>query len=110
MLDMSVPAVKSALQRARARLKEVAPAPDDVAEPTDPAARALLEQHFRGFEHADLAVLERALRTDASIEMVGSRTWFSGRATCLRHLARVVGSPGDWRMLPTQVNGQPAAA
>jgi RNA polymerase sigma-70 factor (ECF subfamily) len=50
------------------------------------------------------------LRTDAAIELVGARTWFSGKATCLRYLAHVIGSPGDWLMIPTHANGQPAAA
>ena len=49
------------------------------------------------------------MRTDAAIEMVGTRTWFSGRATCLRYLGHVIGSPGDWLMIPTLANGQPAA-
>lgn len=31
------------------------------------------------------------------------------RVTCLRYLAHVIGSPGDWRMTPTLANGQPAA-
>jgi RNA polymerase sigma-70 factor (ECF subfamily) len=70
----------------------------------------LLDEYIAGFENADTAALERALRTDAAIEMVGTRTWFSGRMTCLRYLAHVVGSPGDWRMIPTLANGQPAAA
>jgi RNA polymerase sigma-70 factor, ECF subfamily len=48
-------------------------------------------------------------QSDVAIEMVGTRTWFSGRATCLRYLAHVIGSPGDWRMTPTVANGQPAA-
>jgi RNA polymerase sigma-70 factor, ECF subfamily len=43
-------------------------------------------------------------------EMVGARTWFSGRVTCLRYLAHVIGSAGDWLMTPTLANGQPAAA
>ena len=30
--------------------------------------------------------------------------------TCLRYLAHVIGSPGDWLMTPTGANGQPAAA
>jgi hypothetical protein len=60
-------------------------------------------------ENADTTVLEKALRAAASIEMVGTRTWFSGRATCLRYLAHVIGSAGDWRMTPTLANGQPAA-
>jgi len=111
MLDISIPAVKSALQRARARLKEVAPSADDVVEPTEPQARALLEQYIAAFENADPALLEEALRHDAALEMIGSRTWFSGRRTCLPFIATyVLGSPGDWRMLAIEANGQPAAA
>jgi RNA polymerase sigma-70 factor, ECF subfamily len=108
MLDTSTTAVKSTLQRARARLDEVAPAPERIIEPTEPRALELLGQYIAGFENADTAALEKALRTDAAIEMVGTRTWFSGRATCLRYLANVIGSPGDWQMAPTLANGQPA--
>jgi hypothetical protein len=90
-----IPAVKRALQRARARLKEAAPRADDVVEPTEPQARALLEQYIAAFE---AALLEEALRHDAALEMIGSRTWFSGRTTCLPFIATyVLGSPGDWR-------------
>jgi len=39
------------------------------------------------------------------------RTWFAGRKTCVPFLrSRLLGSPGDWRMLATSANGQPAAA
>ena len=110
MLGTSAVAVKSMLQRARARLDEAAPALDDLIEPGDPRARELLGQYIAGFEHADLESLEKALRADAAIEMTGSRTWFSGRVTCLRYLAHVIGSAGDWRMTATAANGQPAAA
>jgi RNA polymerase sigma-70 factor (ECF subfamily) len=110
MLDMSVTAVKSALQRARTRMRDVAPSADDVVEPTEPLARELLERYMAAFESADTALLEEVLRHDAALEMVGSRTWFAGRATCLPYLAGVVGMPGDWRMLAIAANGQPAAA
>jgi hypothetical protein len=71
----------------------------------------LLAQYIAAFETADAATLERALRHDAALEMVGSRTWFAGRTTCLPYLATyVLGSPGDWRMLAIIANGQPAAA
>jgi RNA polymerase sigma-70 factor, ECF subfamily len=110
MLGTSTAAVKSMLQRARARLDELAPEPDGVIEPSDPRARELLGQYIAGFEDADTARLEKALRADASIEMIGARTWFSGKVTCLRYLAHVVGSPGDWLMTPVAANGQPAAA
>jgi RNA polymerase sigma-70 factor (ECF subfamily) len=110
MLSTSTAAVKSTLQRARARLEEVAPAPERVSEPTEPHAQALLGQYIAGFENADTVALETALRSDAAIELVGTRTWFSGRVTCLRYLAHVIGSPGDWLMIPVLANGQPAAA
>jgi RNA polymerase sigma-70 factor, ECF subfamily len=45
-----------------------------------------------------------------SKQLVGTRTWFSGRVTCLCYLAHVIGSPGDWLMTHTLANGQPAAA
>ena len=110
MLGISSAAVKSALQRARARLDEVAPTPESVIEPTEPRARELLSQYMAGFENSDTAALEKALRTDAAIELVGTRTWFSGRQTCLRYLGQVIGAPGDWLMTATLANGQPAAA
>jgi hypothetical protein len=95
---------------ARARLDEGAPSPQIITGPTEPHARDLLSQYIAGFENADIAALEKALRTDAAIELVGTRTWFSGKVTCLRYLAHVLGSPGDWLMTPTGANGQPAAA
>ncbi len=110
MLDLSLAAVKSTLQRARARRAEVVPQREQVCEPTSPAARTLLRDYVAGFTEHDTAALERALRTDAAIELVGTRTWFAGRATCLSFLDRVIGSPGDWAMIPTVANGQPAAA
>lgn len=110
MLETSTAAVKSSLQRARGRLAEAAPEREGVIEPTDPRARELLSQYIAGFENADIAALEKALRADAAIEMVGSTTWFSGRTTCLGYLATVIGSPGDWLMTPVVANGQPAAA
>ena len=108
MLETTVASVKSALQRARARLSEVAPTADDVVEPTSPRARALLSEYVAGFENSDLSALERALRADAALEVAGSPTWFDGRATCLAFLATVLGRPGDWHMIPTVANNQPA--
>jgi RNA polymerase sigma-70 factor (ECF subfamily) len=110
MLGTSTAAVKSALQRARARLDEGAPSPEGLTEPTEAHARVLLSQYVAGFENADITALEKALRTDAAIELVGTRTWFAGNVTCLRYLTHVLGSPGDWLMTPTRANGQPAAA
>jgi RNA polymerase sigma-70 factor, ECF subfamily len=73
MLGISSATVKSALQQARARLDEVAPTPESVIEPTEPRARERLSQYIAGFENSDTAALEKALRTDAAIELVGTR-------------------------------------
>jgi RNA polymerase sigma-70 factor (ECF subfamily) len=109
-LDISVAAVKSALQRARVRMQEVSPSAGEILEPTEPRARELLEKYIAAFENADTALLEDVLRDDAALEMVGSRTWFAGLPTCLPYLSGVVGVQGDWRMVAISANGQPAAA
>jgi RNA polymerase sigma-70 factor, ECF subfamily len=110
MLGTTTASVKSALQRARARLEEVAPAADQIAEPAAPRARALLDQYIAAFEQADAAALERLLTQDAVLEATPMRTWFAGRKTCIPFLRdRLLSSPGDWRMLATSANGQPAA-
>ena len=110
MLGTTTPSVKSALQRARARLKELGPVADQIAEPTESHARALLDQYITAFENSDAAALERLLLADATIEAPPLRTWFTGRKTCVLFLRNyVLGSPGDWRMLATSANGQPAA-
>jgi RNA polymerase sigma-70 factor, ECF subfamily len=111
MLDVSVTSVKSALQRARTRMKDVAPSVDETIEPTEPRARELLDLYMAAFEKADVSLLDVALREDAALELVGSRTWFAGNTTCLPFLtAQALGGPGDWRMVPIAANGQPAAA
>ena len=111
MLGTTTVSVKSALQRARARLRELAPDADQIAQPTGPQARALLEQYIAAFENADATALERLLLEDATIEAPPLRTWFAGRKTCVPFLRdHVLGSPGDWRMLATSANGQPATA
>ncbi|HLK72920.1 MAG TPA: sigma-70 family RNA polymerase sigma factor [Streptosporangiaceae bacterium] len=111
MLGITTVSVKSALQRARARLRNLDLAAGQVTEPTAPRARALLDQYIAAFEGADAAALERLLTEDAAIEATPMRTWFAGRKTCVPFLRRhILASPGDWRMLPTSANGQPAAA
>ena len=105
-LQITVPAVKSLLQRARASL-EVTEGP--LHDPDEPIARKLLETYMRAFETSDVGLLERTLHDEAVLEMTPARTWFEGRATCLPYLATVIGAPGEWSMRATRANGQPAA-
>ncbi|MDG4824777.1 RNA polymerase subunit sigma-70 [Asanoa sp. WMMD1127] len=106
MLDMSVAAVKSALQRARSRLAAARGEP--LSDPSSPEARAQLAAYMSAFVNGDLRALEAALRKDATLEVVPSRTWFAGKATCVPYLASVLGSPGEWAMFPVTANDQPA--
>lgn len=109
MLDTSVTAVKSTLQRARARLAEVAPSPDRVVEPTDRRARELLDLYMAAWEHADPAAFADVLRADATLELLPSGVWADGNAACLTLAAPSMDGAGAWRMAPTSANGQPAA-
>jgi RNA polymerase sigma-70 factor (ECF subfamily) len=110
MLDTSTAAVKSALQRARGRLEQVSPQAEELTEPTEPEACALLDRYIAAFERGDLVLLEQILRDDATLEMTASATWFAGKRNCLRFIRRFLGSPDLYRMLPTTANGQSAAA
>jgi RNA polymerase sigma-70 factor, ECF subfamily len=111
VLEVSVAAVKSALQRARARLDKLAPGADQVGDLTEPQQRELLDRYITAFETADPEALERLLRTDATLEAPPLRRWYSGIRYCMPYMAmHVLGSPGHWRMLPTSANGQPAVA
>ncbi|WP_182881905.1 sigma-70 family RNA polymerase sigma factor [Microbispora sp. H10949] len=110
LLDTSVAAVNSALQRARAQLARVGAAEDDLAEPDDPACRDLLDRYVAAFEKADVETLERLLREDAVLEMPPFLSWFAGREDFGRFIRWVCGRRGPWRMVPTRANGQPALA
>jgi RNA polymerase sigma-70 factor (ECF subfamily) len=103
-------AVKSALQRARARLAELGSGTGEASEPEEPRARALLEQYIAAFEAADADALVRILTHDAIIEAPPFPAWADGRPDCALYLAGLLRVPGEYRMVPTSANGQPAAA
>ena len=110
MLGTTAAAVKSALQRARIRLKEVSPAADQITEPSAPRARALLDRYIAAFENADAGALERLLVHDVELAATPFRSWYRGLKTCMPCLRdHVLGPPGRWRMLASSANGQPAA-
>ncbi|MFB8003526.1 sigma-70 family RNA polymerase sigma factor [Nocardia sp. NPDC056000] len=101
--------VKSGLQRARTRLAELHSTPTDLIEPSDPRARTLLAGYIAAFEHSDTNLLEQVLRADATLEATPFKNWYEGRTSCIRQLSTyILGTPGDWRMLPTLANNQPA--
>lgn len=118
LLEVSVAAVKSALQRARPALKEHLPeqrlhwAP--ASAPTV-EERALLQRYMDAHERADIDTLAELLREDALLTMPPHPSWFAGRAAIMALTADVFDPAstmyhGHWRSLPTSANRQPAAA
>src|ERR1700758_2720928 len=106
-LDLTVAAVNSALQRARARL----PADDDnVAEPAEARQRELLDRYVAAFENADVAGLVAVLAEDAMFEMPPLLTWFRGRAAIGEFLGARMRELGKASVVRTSANGQPAVA
>jgi len=118
LLDGTVPAVNSALQRARATLREHLPerrldwAP--AGEPTG-EERAVLRRYMAAVERADLAAVADLLAADVRAVMPPYPTWYQGRDAVLSSLATSwdPGSPyyvGRFRMVPVAANRQPAVA
>ena len=106
LLDTSVPAVNSALQRARAATA----VESEVVEPDEQAARAMVDRYVAAFEAADVDTLVTLLTEDAVLEMPPVPLWYRGRVNYGRFIARAFALRGtDWKMVDTVANGQPAA-
>jgi RNA polymerase sigma-70 factor (TIGR02960 family) len=111
LLDTSAAAVNSALQRARATLHEHASGralESSLTEPTD-RERALLRRFIDMHERGDVSGAAAMLRQDARVTMPPYPWRFEGRGAILPLVERSRGE-GEWRLLPTSANRQPAAA
>src|SRR5262249_29501230 len=111
LLGITTTAANSALQRARAQLRQAAPSEDEIREPADRGEVAALNRYARAFENADVNALTELLRDDAVFEMPPRPAWFSGREQIALFLrSHVLRRPGAFRMVPTAANGQHALA
>lgn len=111
LLGVSVPAVKSLLQRARAQIDQAAPYEDRTSEISDARRRELLDRYATAFENADVTALIGLLTRDAVLEMPPTPTWFAGREAIGRFLTlKVLTESGLFRTKATAANGQPALA
>lgn len=108
-LGTTAAAVNSALLRARAQIAQVAPVIEEVTEPTEPVRRDLLDRYVSAFQDADLPSLVRLMRADIALEMPPQPQWFRGRAAVAGFFGdHVLDTPGEFRMVATRANGQPA--
>lgn len=116
MLDMSVASVDSALQRARATLRSVLPERRiDWTVASDPTAaeREVLRRYIDASERADLESLAAMLRDDVRCAMPPQPGTYVGRAALIELWRPAIIGPeafGEFRILPTGANRQPAAA
>ncbi len=92
-LGTTVPAVNSALQRARAALAGVADV-TEVAEPDDPEVRGVIDRYVQAFEAADVPALVRLLTDDAVLEMPPVPLWYRGSGDYGRFISRVFQTRG----------------
>jgi len=111
LLGTTPTAVNGLLLRARARIEQAGPAQEEIREPADISQRALLDRYAAAFENADASALSQLLREDATFEMPPMLTWFAGRDRIGRFLGtRVLGQPGDFKLVPIAANGEPGFA
>ena len=118
MLETTVPAINSALQRARASIER---APRDGDEATSATAHERLEarkaetvsRFVRAWETGDFGELVSMLTEDAILTMPPWLYWLDGRDAIVATML----SPGTWdgeprpgryRIVPCAMNGQPA--
>ncbi|MET9271898.1 RNA polymerase subunit sigma-70 [Kribbella sp. NPDC003557] len=114
LLDTSVAAANSAVQRARATMQQRLPvhradwsAPRPTAEEREVLAR-FIDAHERCDAEAAIAIAGEELR----VSMPPDRLSFTGLRACLPLFERAFGPDrdGDWRLVPTSANRLPAAA
>lgn len=110
-LGLTVPAVKSALHRARATLAAHPPGQEAAPDSATPEHTALLSRYVRAWESADVEGLVALLSEEASFSMPPIPAWYQGREVIRRLVSRTVfagQAAGRWRLLPTRANGQSA--
>jgi RNA polymerase sigma-70 factor (TIGR02960 family) len=114
LLDTSVAAANSALQRARATMAEHLPSHrnDWSAAPPNAAERDLLDRFIDAHQRCDAAAAISVAATDLRVTMPPAPMCFDGLEGFAPLLERAFGPErdGDWRLLPTSANRMPAAA
>ena len=110
-LDLSVPAVNSALQRARQMLHQRSQenGRETPVSQSRPQIQNLLDRYMTLWQQADVPGLAALLREDAWLTMPPIPAWVAGRTDIATLFELRVFLPGrQWQMLPTRANGSPA--
>jgi RNA polymerase sigma-70 factor (TIGR02960 family) len=108
MLDMTVAAANSALQRARATLADQAP-PASAGELTA-EERDLLARYMDAHERADVDAAVAISRDDIRVTMPPHPFVYDGLDQIKPLMSEGLTAPGEWRLVATRCNRMPAAA
>ncbi len=111
LLDTTVAAANSAVQRARATMQEHLPAQRSEWGAGAPSAeeRELLGRFIDAHERCDAAAAVAISAGDIRVTMPPNPFIFDG-VEAMASLAERAGGEGDWRLVATQANRMPAAA
>jgi RNA polymerase sigma-70 factor (ECF subfamily) len=108
ILDISVPAANSALQRARATIADQ-PLPASTGELNDDE-RELLERYMDAHMRADVDAAVAITRDDIRITMPPLPLVYDGIEQVRPLMGEGLTAPGEWRLVATSANRMPAAA
>ena len=116
LLGLTVPAVNSALHRARTTLaKHYHPNEShkkpNLHEANATAVQSLLDRYVKAWENADIDGLVALLKEDATFPMPPSPSWYRGKGAIRTFIAQKIldgDARGRYRFVPTRANGQPA--
>ena len=112
LLGTSVPAVNSALQRARGRLRDRLPSRRlEWAHSEDPTAeeREVARRYLDALERRDFSALAALVRADARFSFPPRAVWYDG-LDAFRRASDKHAAPGEHLFVPAAANLQPAFA
>ena len=108
-LHLSIPAVNSALQRARRAMQQRNIGSEAPMALPRPQLQDLLDRYVVLWEQADIPGLVALLRDDAWFTMPPLPVWVQGRAAIATLFQTSLFTPArQWHLLPTRANGSPA--
>ena len=113
ILDMTTAAVNSAIQRARATMKQTERNTSSSSAGLNEQLSSLLTRYVAAWESADSAALVAVLREDVALTMPPIPVWFGGRADIKTFLDGYLFKsfdPFKVRLEPVRANGSPAFA
>jgi RNA polymerase sigma-70 factor, ECF subfamily len=107
VMDFSLPAVKAALHRGRAQLRELADEPEDRPQPKlSDADRDRLGAYVAHFNARDFDAIRAMIADDVRLDLV-NKTRMNGKAEISRYFGNY-SKIDDWHLVPGLVEGRPA--